>query len=126
MTTTDTSGGPRGAPVGEAGVHEPALDLLDAAVHHVARGDAAGAGPCIVDGDLGDPLGALLLVERVGSVRVKDAAVAVRRVLAQADVAREEQRREELGQEAEREDDRRLGRRRVGSLGVLVERGRAA
>jgi hypothetical protein len=97
------------APVGETGVHQAALDGLDATVHHVARSNAARAGLGIVDRDLSDARRALLLVERVGAVGLEDAAVAVRGILTQADVAREQERRVELRQEPESEDYGRLG-----------------
>lgn len=71
----------------------------------------------VVDRDLRDPLCALLLVD--SAVLVEDTAVAMGGVLAQADVARQEERGEELGQKLESEDNGRLGRRSVGSGNVL-------
>lgn len=109
------------APVREAGVHETTLDGLDATVHHVARGNATRAGLGVVDCNLGDARRALLLVKRVGSVGLENAAVAVRGVFAQADVACEQERRVELRQEPECKDDGRLRRGSVRALRVLQD-----
>lgn len=71
----------------------------------------------VVDRDLRDPLCAILLVD--SAVLVEDTTVTMGGVLAQADVARQEERGEEIREKLESEDNGRLGRRSVGSGNVL-------
>ena len=87
------------APVPEATVDERALDGLDTTVHHVGGRDAVRAGARIRESDLGDARGGRALVER--TVGTEEATVAVRGVLAEADVARDVEVRVELAQFAD-------------------------
>ena len=68
----------------EAGVVQRGADGGDAAVHHVGRGDDVGAGLGVGDGGAGEQRQRGVVVDLAG--RRDDAAVAVRGVLAEADV----------------------------------------
>jgi len=70
--------------VPKARINKPALDRLDAPVHHVARRDAVHARARIVHRDLRDARDGRFRVD--GSVGVEDAAVSVRGVFTEADV----------------------------------------
>jgi hypothetical protein len=73
------------ASVAQPGVHEPALDPADAAVHHVARCNTVRACPRVRNGNLGNARNRWLGVNR--SVLVKEAAVAMGGVFAQTDIS---------------------------------------
>lgn len=95
------------AAVGKPGVDERALDGADAAVHHVAGGDAVRARTRVGEGDLGDARGGGALVERAGRVGIRgeEPAVTVGGVLAETDVAGDVELREERAEFAHGKDD---------------------
>jgi hypothetical protein len=71
--------------IGPSIVDQQPLDSLDPAIHHIARGDAVGAGLCICDGYAGDAFDGVLGHD--GAVRVEDTTVAMRGVCAETEVA---------------------------------------
>ena len=100
----------------EAVVVERLADRADAAVHHVARRDDVGAGLGVADRGAGEQLEAPVVVD----VAVDDdAAVAVRRVLAEADVGEQDELREARPQRAQRDLDDAVLLPRAGRLVVL-------
>ena len=82
------------------------------------------AGARIREGDLGDARGGRALVER--AVGAEEAAVAVRGVLAEADVARDVEVGEELAEEADGGDDGPVGVVGGATALVLYMRARSA
>lgn len=103
--------------VGDAGLDELELDGADAAVVHVGRGDAVGAGLGVGHGDVADAVDRQLVVE--AAVVAQDAAVAVRRVFAEADVGHDEEVGEACTQEADGLDDGALWVVGCGAEGVF-------
>lgn len=104
-------------------VHQPPLDRIYAAVHHVARGDAVRARGGVRERDVRDARGGLLGEERAGGVRAEEPAVPVRGVLAEADVRGDVERGEERAEAADRGDDGALGVVCGGAARVLGCRG---
>lgn len=93
--------------VGDALLDQLQLDGADAAVVHVGGRDAVGARLRVGHGDVADAVHGELVVER--AVVTQDAAVAVRGVLAEADVDGDEELREALAQESDGLHDGALG-----------------
>ena len=112
------------APVSQAAVNQLALDSLDAPVHHVARGNAVRTRLGVRKRHLGDALRGRRRIDR--AVLVEEPTVPVRRVLAQTDVRRDEQRREEHAQLLDGQDHGPLRVVRGRATHVLFARQRHA
>lgn len=89
--------------VGDASFDEFELDGADAAIVHVGRGDAMGAGFGIGHCDVADAVDGELIVK--AAVVAEDAAVAVGGVFAEADVGNDEELRKAGAEEADGLDD---------------------
>lgn len=105
--------------MGDASLDKLQLEGANAAVVHVRGGDAVGAGLGVGHGDVADAVDGELVVE--AAVVAEDAAVAVGRVFAQADVGDDEDLREARAQQPDGADDgalRVVGGRAEGVFGA--------